>query len=77
MYAFGFLQRECWPHGALHHLAQIGIEVGVADTTKGERSLVRKDLVGLRAQPLVAPGAAQRATGHHGVERAKNGLPLR
>jgi len=49
LYAFGFLQRERSRRGPLRDPTQIGIEVGAADTPKGKRSQVRKDLVVWRA----------------------------
>ena len=45
LYAFGFLRKCFTGKGVLRDPMQIGIEVGAADTPKGKRSQVRKDLV--------------------------------
>lgn len=45
LYAFGFLQHERGRDRPLTNPAQIAIEVGVADTPKGPKSQVRKDLI--------------------------------
>ncbi len=45
LYAFGFLQHERGKGSPLTNPAQIAIEVGAADTPKGPKSQVRKDLI--------------------------------